>query len=479
MAIAPKNELGTPFGQAQPKTTPKATPKAPTAESAANAAVAKANADVAKALGGGSTFTYGAGNPSFITSLQQVVSDANVAKGLNPDGSKKTNTQIFQEGIAARDAARKELESKDPIYNKAGGAPAAPPGFRYTWIGGTSTGKWTLYSVSTGGGGGGGGGGNGDGTGGTDGSSIGAPTTSVEVLKALLKGQGFSSAIIDSSASYLTALLKENIDYDNAVEIFLNTKEYTLKNGTKLTSPFYTAYGYLNEGLTVPKKASELFNAVEGYKSLQQKYGFSDKYLAPDSLKNYVKNNVTVADLDERANAARLAALTSDPAKTDAFIKLGYIASKEGLQDFFMDSKIGKEQLELNRNTGAFVAEAIRRNRSGILTNEAGLSDFRKISASLTEKGYSEAQIANLAATGFENISQKLQPTIALSGIYEKTPGTEATLSTIQSELAQEEFMNLASQRRKKLEEQNIRAFQGTAGTTTSSLRTSAIGGQV
>ena len=259
----------------------------------------------------------------------------------------------------------------------------------------------------------------------------------------------------------------------------MNTKEYTLKNGTKITSPFYTAYGYLNEGLAVPKKASELFNAVEGYKSLQQKYGFSDKYLAPDSLKNYVKNNVTVADLDERANAARLAAVTSDPAKTDAFIKLGYIASKEGLQDFFMDSKIGKEQLELNRNTGAFVAEAIRRNRSGILTNEAGLSDFRKIAASLTEKGYSEAQIANLAATGFENISQKLQPTIALSGIYEKTPGTEATLSTIQSELAQEEYMNMASQRRKKLEEQNIRAFQATSGTTTTSLRTSAIGGQV
>lgn len=443
---------GTPFGQATSKP---AAPKAATP----------------------STFTYGAGNPSFISSLQQVVADANVAKGLNPDGSKKTNTQIFQEGIAARDAERAALAAADPIFNKAS-EPAAPPGFKYTWIGGTNTGKWTLYPVTTGGGAGGAGGAGGTG-GDTGGSTTGAPTTNVDVLKALLKGQGFSSAIVDSSASYLNSLLKENIDYDNAVEIFLNTKEYTLKNGTKLTSPFYTAYGYLNEGLTVPKKASELFNAVEGYKSLQQKYGFSDKYLAPDSLKNYVKNNVTVADLDERANAARLAALTSDPAKTDAFIKLGYIASKEGLQDFFMDSKIGKEQLELNRNTGAFVAEAIRRNRSGILTNEAGLSDFRKISASLTEKGYSEAQIANLAATGFENISQKLQPTIALSGIYEKTPGTEATLSTIQSELAQEEFMNLASQRRKKLEEQNIRAFQATSGTTTTSLRTSAIGGQV
>lgn len=455
MAIAPDESDNRTRARVKPAGAPTPTPAAPKATTP-------------------STFTYGAGNPNFITSLQQVVADANVAKGLNPDGSKKTNTQIFQEGIAARDAARKELESKDPIYNKAGGAPTAPPGFKYTWIGGTSTGKWTLYPASTGRvtNGTNGTGGTGD----TGDDATGAPSTNVDVLKALLKGQGFSSAIIDSSASYLTALLKDNIDYDNAVEIFLNTKEYTLKNGTKITSPFYTAYGYLNEGLAVPKKASELFNAVEGYKGLQQKYGFSDKYLSSDSLKNYVKNNVTVADLDERANAARLAAVTADPAKTDAFIKLGYIASKEGLQDFFMDSKIGKEQLELNRNTGAFVAEAIRRNRSGILTNEAGLSDFRKIAASLTEKGYSEGQIANLAATGFENISQKLQPTIALSGIYEKTPGTEATLSTIQSELAQEEFMNLASQRRKKLEEQNIKAFQGVAGTTTGSFKTATSG---
>lgn len=442
---------GTPFGQAA------STPAAPKATTP-------------------STFTYGAGNPNFITSLQQVVADANVAKGLNPDGSKKTNVQIYQESIAQRDAARASLAAADPIFNKAS-EPTAPPGFRYTWIGGTNTGKWTLFPVTTVGGTGGAGGTGG--TGNTEGAATGKPTTNIDVLKALLKGQGFSSAIVDSSASYLNALLKDNLDYDNAVEVFLNTKEYTLKNGTKITSPFYATYGYLNEGLAAPKSAGELFNAVEGYKSLQQKYGFSEKYLSTDSLKNYVKNNVTVADLDERANAARLAAVTADPAKTDAFIKLGYIASKEGLQDFFMDSKIGKEQLELNRNTGAFVAEAIRRNRSGILTNEAGLSDFRKIAASLTDKGYSEAQIANLAATGFENISQKLQPTIALSGIYEKTPGTEATLSTIQSELAQEEFMNLASQRRKKLEEQNVRAFQGVAGTTTGSFKTASTSGLI
>jgi Pyruvate/2-oxoacid:ferredoxin oxidoreductase gamma subunit len=183
---------------------------------------------------------------------------------------------------------------------------------------------------------------------------------------------------------------------------------------------------------------------------------------------------VTVADLDERANTARLAAITADPNKTAAFVQLGYIADSSGLQDFYMDSKIGKEQLESNRNTGAFVAEAIRRNSTGIATGATQLADFKKIAAELTAKGYTEAQISTAAATGFQNIGQDLRATTALAGIYEKAGGTVTTNAalqeTIQSELTQEEFMNMPSSRRKTLEEQNKKAFQGTAGLTASSL---------
>ena len=414
---------------------------------------------------------------AYIDTLKVKLEGLNVAAGLNPDGSKKTATQTLMENRATRDAERAALEADNPIFNKAS-APIAPPGFRYTWIGGTTTGQWKLYSVVPVGGTTGGTTG---GTGGTGGDTTGAstttpstPSTSVDVLKALLKAQGFSSTIVDSSAAYLNSLLKDNLDYDNAIEVFLNTKDYTLKNGSKITSPFYTAYGYLNEGLTQPKQAAELFNAVEGYKGLQTKYGFSDKYLTPDSLKGYVKNNVTVADLDERANTARLAAITADPNKTAAFVQLGYIADSSGLQDFYMDSKIGKEQLESNRNTGAFVAEAIRRNSTGIATGATQLADFKKIAAELTAKGYTEAQISTAAATGFQNIGQDLRATTALAGIYEKAGGTVTTNAalqeTIQSELTQEEFMNMPSSRRKTLEEQNKKAFQGTAGLTASSL---------
>ena len=136
----------------------------------------------------------------------------------------------------------------------------------------------------------------------------GAPTNNIDVLKATLRSLGFTSAILDSSTSFLNSLIKEGLDYDNAVEIFLNTKEYTLKNGTKISSPFYTEYGYLNEGLVTPKTASELFNFVEGTKGVVDKYKLSSKYLSSDNLKLYVKNGVTVTNLAERAAMSELRA---------------------------------------------------------------------------------------------------------------------------------------------------------------------------
>jgi len=306
-------------------------------------------------------------------------------------------------------------------------------------------------------------------------STTDTPTTNIDVLKAALKGMGFSSTIVESSTAFLNGLLRDGLDYDNATEIFLNSKEYTLKNGQKITSPFYTEYGYLNEGLTVPKTANELFNTVEGFKGVVDKYKLSSKYLTQDALKAYIKNDVTVADLAERAGTAQLRALEADPFQVNALIKQGFISSAADLADFYLDPKIGKEQLELNRQTGVFTAEALRRAKSGISTSAAQLSGFKQLTATLAAKGYSEAQIAQLAGTGFENISETLMPTTQLAQIYEKAGGTvesnAALTENIQNSLLQEEFMGTASERRKRLSEQNVRAFQGSAGTTTGSLR--------
>jgi hypothetical protein len=302
------------------------------------------------------------------------------------------------------------------------------------------------------------------------GDTTGKPTTNIDVLKAALRELGFTSAIIDSSTSFLTSLLKEGLDYDNATEVFLNNKEYTLKNGSKIESPFYTEYGYLNEGLVIRKSANELFNAVEGYKEVVDKYSLSKKYLEKDALKQYTKNNVSAKDLAERANIATLKSVNQDPAYIEALQKLGYISTAADLKDFFMDPKIGQDQLNINRTTGAFAAEAIRRAQSGIQFNS---ERFRAISQTMVEKGVGEAEASALAAQGFENIAAQLGTTTKLSGIYETN--RQATIGQIQSELETEQFGGLESERRKRLREQETRAFQGSAGTTASSLRQSNV----
>ena len=306
------------------------------------------------------------------------------------------------------------------------------------------------------------------------GDTTGKPTTNIDVLKAALRELGFTSAIIDSSTSFLTSLLKEGLDYDNATEVFLNNKEYTLKNGSKIESPFYTEYGYLNEGLVIRKSANELFNAVEGYKEVVDKYSLSKKYLDKESLKLYTKNNVSAKDLAERANIATLKSVNQDPAYIEALQKLGYISTAADLKDFFMDPKIGQEQLNINRTTGAFAAEAIRRAQSGIQFNS---ERFKAIAQTMVEKGINEQGAASLAAQGFENIAAQLGTTTKLSGIYENQRA--ATMGQVQSELEKEEFSGLESERRKRLKAQEEAAFKGSAGTTSGSLRGSNVLGLI
>lgn len=75
-----------------------------------------------------------------------------------------------------------------------------------------------------------------------------------------------------------------------------------------------------------------------------------------------------------------------------------------------------------------------------------------------------------MAATGFESIAQSLRPTQKLAGIYEGAP-QDGEVDQIQKELEAEQFLGTASQRRKRLAEMELAAFQRSAGTTTVSQR--------
>lgn len=287
------------------------------------------------------------------------------------------------------------------------------------------------------------------------------PSTNITVLKSLLSSLGYSKALVDSSTQYFMSLISEGLDYDNIVSLYTDSKDYTLKSGTKLVSPFYEQYGYLNEGLTQPKSAADLFHFVEGAKNLTKSYNISSKFAEPDALKKYIANNVTVEKLDERIMASKLKTITADPEYVNTLRQLKYINTSEDLTDFFLDPKIGEAQLEINRKTASFATEAMRRSneKTGISFNADSLT---KNAATLIGEGRTEANIADIANQGYETIAQTLKPAVGLSNIFEGANAANA--QTIQAELEAEQFQGTASERRKRLTELGTNIMQAKTG---------------
>ena len=287
-------------------------------------------------------------------------------------------------------------------------------------------------------------------------------SSNVEVLKSILRGMGFNSSIIDASSTFLLELLKDGLDYDNAVAIFLNSKEYTTAEGKKLESPFYKEYGYLNEGLTSPKGAAELYNAVEGYKEVKATFNLSDKFISREYLQGYIKNNKTVAQFSRDANLARLKAVNADAAYTDSLKRLGFITEEADLTDFFLDPKVGEETLNQRKVTAALGSEAIKRASQGL---QFSTTRFNQIAAGMLGLGLSAEEGTVRAAQGMENIAESLLPTTKLTQIYDKASmQDEALRAQVQSELEAEEYTGLSSERRKRVKELETRAYQAQAG---------------
>jgi hypothetical protein len=253
------------------------------------------------------------------------------------------------------------------------------------------------------------------------------------------------------------------------VDQYLYLPTYTPKGGGEpITSPYYRDFGSYNNDLKVPKQPKDLVPLVLGYEKLVDKYQVSGKFAQRDAIQQYLKNDVSVSELDERMNASRLRGLSADPVYLNTLKEMGYISDGADLTSFFLDPSIGTMELESRRKTAAFATEAVRRSNAGITLDTA----FAQANAArLTALGYSEAQVTSLAGEGYEDIAQQLNPTIALSGIYEKTGESASALApVIQKELESEQFLGMASQRRKKLAEQNIKAFQGQSGVSRFSL---------
>jgi hypothetical protein len=360
--------------------------------------------------------------------------------------------------------------------------------------GGTGGGAGRGDGGGDGGGGGGGGGGDTGGDGGGGGDESGGDTTTTTqvdfgttwlILKAKLLAAGLPESTVDASVDYFRNIIKDAKfsgpnELENVVDQYLYLPTYQSKAGTVIDSPFYKDFGKFNEKLTTKKKPGELVGLVLGYKRVIDKYITSDTartgFKSDESITKYMQNDVSVAELDERANAARLRSINADPFYVKALMELKYIDAPSDLTSFFLDPNIGTKALEDRRTSGAFATEAIR--RAGEATGIKLDTEFAKQQAAkLTGLGYTEAQITQLAGQGYENIAEQLKPTEKLSGIYERElAGGAADAAKVQQELQAEQFLGTASQRRKKLAEQEIQAFRGQSGLSTTALRTSGMG---
>jgi hypothetical protein len=290
-------------------------------------------------------------------------------------------------------------------------------------------------------------------------------TTARSLLRASLADIGIPASMIDSSITFVQALIDDGMSEADAVQIYYNNKNFTTKKGSTVESPFYREFTSLGEGSMNPSTGrpytpKELMATSLGIKDLVKSYGASDAFASQESLKKYISNNVSVKDLDERFMMAKIKTTEADPNYVNTLKQLGYISGAQDLMDFYADNTIGQNQLETNRKTAAFASEALKRAGSGVQFNAPQL---KQLAASQIATGASEGQIQSAAATGFENIAQQLQPTVGLSNIFEGKNAGDA--ATIQSELQAQEFQGVESDRQKRLKELGTRIMQGSAGT--------------
>jgi hypothetical protein len=288
----------------------------------------------------------------------------------------------------------------------------------------------------------------------------GTPTTDADVIKASLAALGWKKSILDSSTYFIQRLVDDKLPNDTIIEILTNRKDYTTKDGTKLESPFYREYGYLAEFAPTPKDPAEMYNFVSGVEALVKKYNVSARFASPEALKKYVQNDVEVSKLDERANIARLKALTANPVYVDALQRLGYIKQNQDLTDFYLDYEIGTQEFERRQRTFYLTSEALRRASSGIQVDAARMT---QLADTLGAQGYTAEAVGTTAAAAYETISQQLPGLRQLSAMYEKTDEAK-NAADLQKELESEQFLGMASQRRRRLEERAIGEFQGQAG---------------
>jgi hypothetical protein len=494
------------------------------AEKAKIAAMAKANAAARPATMLEQAEALLAKTKGRLAELEAAQSATNIAAGLNPDGSKKTNTQILKEKQAKEEADRAALAASNPLFNKATKPTDAPAGMYYTWVGGTNTGQWQLYKAPT----------STNATGTADAASIlKAGSNIFQMVNGILYFSGVPFTGTDGGKTYKNGIeVKPEGDTDGTDGTSGITDSATLKLIKSLQDQIAALSGSNASAATLAaaekKAAAETTrrNAIDVLTERFQRYGLGSLV---NKIKDLAIDGATEATItlglqetEEyktrfKANQARIAKglAVLNPAEY-LNVEDGYrqVLRAYGLKQFDTDDYVSQfiandvSATELSnrvvtavqrvQNADPAISQQLRdyygigqadlvayvldpnqqfqkierqvaASEIGVAAARQGLKAGVSVSEQLAAQGVTQAE----AQKGYATIADILPTAEKLSDIYGTTLDGYG-----QTEAEQEVFNSLASAQRKrqKLTQREIASFSGAAGTNKTSLTTSSVG---
>ena len=273
-------------------------------------------------------------------------------------------------------------------------------------------------------------------------------TSQREALKAALTSKGLNQTFVNEVDNLALGLLSEyQGDAEAVANVILFNNEITV-NGVKQQSPFAKYYGKYNDALTKANRAilspAEIVNNVIQYeKILKNVPGLPATFYSDEKMIQYFVNDISPTELTKRVNDAQARIAAADP-QYKATIKAYYGMDDTEILGFVLDPTIGEAELAKRQTATALGASAARSN----------VSVSRQRAEELASLGITETA----ANVGYGQVSKNLEVSQKLASIYNED------ITGLQTQLEQEQFLGLASQKRKKLMEQEQASFAGKAG---------------
>lgn len=353
--------------------------------------------------------------------------EANIAKGLNADGTRKTVQQRIEENRIERETTQAGLNPDNPM-------PSTPPAVGYKWA--NYGGVWKQYPIAgfqftsatgaTGGGGGGGGGGNAE----------------ADALKALLEQQKaateaaakakeaermaskikasdrltnlFKGYGIEGLATFINQRIMEDASEESVLIELYDRPEY------KVRFPGMEALRKKNRTIT-EKEYIDIENAfVQTARFFDIPKGFYD---SADDFGNLIGNEVSAKEFQDRLQVGQDVGKTLDP-NVRAALKDFYGIGEGGITAYVLnaDKALPILQKQAKAATIAGVAKSAGFNTiyaQGKSEELAGMDAYSKLSEQQLQQGFGIAQqqrgvqqrLARIEGTAY-NEQEALQATI-------------------------------------------------------------------